>query len=158
MSDVEDAEPDCAEEKQKAAEWEEKYKRALADYANLERRSAKTIQDGIDSAVTSMARGFLDIYDDFVRARDAYVAAGSDTDGLDSILRNTDTLFRDMGVAPIESLGKVFDPHYHEAMLTVPRADLDEHTITRELRKGYIINGKVLRPALVEISTKDSEE
>lgn len=142
-------------EKLKSQEYEAKYKRALADYMNLERRTAADIQTGINQAVDGMMRGFLDIYDDFVRARDAYRADGSETPGLDSILKNTDAMLRKHGIAPIESLGHTFDPLLHEAMATKSDPNLEDQTITQELRKGYIARDKrVIRTALVEISTK----
>ena len=150
--------PDCSEHIQKANRWEEQYKRVLADYRNLERRSAKDIQDGINQATDKIMRGFLDIYDDFVRARDAYAASDIKTEGLDSIIKNSDVLLRKAGVVTVEPVGDIFDPHNQEAIQTKVDPDLDEQTVTAVLRKGYIINDRVLRPALVEISTKNSGE
>ena len=145
---------ELAAEMQRSKEYEDKYKRALADYVNLERRTASDIQNGINRKTDPLLRDFLDIYDDFVRARDAYRSGGADTAGLDSIIRNTETMLKRNGVEAIGSTGLPFDPRLHEAMLTREEPDMDEHTIVRELRKGYITQGRVLRPALVEISTK----
>lgn len=142
-------------ERLKSQEYEAKYKRALADYLNLERRTAADVQAGINQAVDGMMRDFLNIYDDFVRARDAYRVDGSETPGLDSVLKNTDAMIRKHGITPIESLGQMFDPQLHEAMATKSDPDLEDQTITQELRKGYIAHDKrVIRTALVEISTK----
>lgn len=142
-------------EKLRSQEYEAKYKRALADYQNLERRTATDVQAGINRAVDGMLRDFLNIYDDFVRARDAYRAYGSETPGLDSVLKNTDAMLRKHGITPIESLGHTFDPLLHEAMATKSDPALEDQTITQELRKGYIAHDKrVIRTALVEISTK----
>ena len=145
-------------ERAKSQEYEEKYKRALADYVNLERRTAADIQNGINRAMDGMVREFLDIYDDFARARDAYRAEGAGTAGLDSILKNADAMLRKHGVTPIESLGRIFDPRLHEAMSTKSNPALEEQTVTQELRKGYIAQDRVIRPALVEISTKGVTE
>ena len=143
-------------EKLKSEEYEAKYKRALADYMNLERRTASDVQAGINQAADGMMRDFLDIYDDFVRARDAYRAGGTETPGLDSVLKNTDAMLRKHGITPIASLGRTFDPLLHEAMATKSDPDLEDQTITQELRKGYIAHDKrVIRTALVEISTKN---
>lgn len=141
-------------ERRRAQEYEDKYKRALADYVNLERRTSSDIQNGINQKTDPLLRDFLDIYDDFVRARDSYRSGGADTAGLDSIIRNAEAMFKRNGVDAIESEGRPFDPRLHEAMLTREEPDMDEHTVVRELRKGYITHGRVLRPALVEISTK----
>lgn len=145
-------------ERSKSQEYEEKYKRALADYVNLERRTTADIQNGINRALDGMVREFLDIYDDFARARDSYRAEGAGTAGLDSILKNADAMLRKHGVTPIESLGRIFDPRLHEAMSTKSNPALEEQTITQELRKGYIAQDRVIRPALVEISTKGVAE
>ena len=141
-----------------AQDYEDKYKRALADYANLERRTASDIQNGISEKTDALLRDFLDIYDDFVRARDSYRSGGADTAGLDSIIRNTEAMLKRSGVEAIESVNRPFDPRRHEAMLTREEPDMDEHTVIRELRKGYIVQDRVLRPALVEISTKGGAE
>lgn len=141
-------------ERQRSQDYEAKYKRALADYANLERRTATDIQNGINADTDSLLRDFLEIHDDFVRARDAYRSDGSETAGLDSIIRNVDAMLKRRGVKAIETVERTFDPRLHEAMLTKTEPDLEEQTVTRELRKGYITHGRVIRPALVEISTK----
>lgn len=156
--EVEPPVPDCSEHVQKAKRWEEKYKRALADYRNLERRSARDIRDGINQAADEMMRGFLEIYDDFGRARGAYADADINTDGLDSVLKNADAFLKKAGVSAVDPLGDTFDPHSQEAIQSKEDPDLDEHTVTAVLRKGYIVNDRVLRPALVEISTKSGDK
>lgn len=145
-------------ERQRSAAYEDKFKRALADYMNLERRSALDTQNGINSAIDSLLRDFLDIHDDFIRARDAYHSDGLETVGLDSVIRNVEAMLKRRNIDAIQSVGHIFDPHLHEAMLTKMVPDLDENTITRELRKGYITKGRVVRPALVEISTKEMSD
>lgn len=148
------AEAEMEAERQRSQDYEGKYKRALADYANLERRTATDIQNGINTETDSLLRDFLEIHDDFVRARDAYRSGGSETAGLDSIIRNVDAMLKRRGVEAIKTAECTFDPRLHEAMLTKTEPDLEEQTVTRELRKGYITHGRVIRPALVEISTK----
>lgn len=150
--------PDCSEYMQETDRWREQYKRALADYKNLERRTARDIQDGINQATDKIMRGFLDIYDDFVRARDAYAATDIKTEGLDSVIKNADVLLKKIGVVAVEPLGDTFDPHNQEAIQSKVEPDLDEQTVTAVLRKGYIVNDRVLRPALVEISTKNGDK
>ena len=69
--------------------------------------------------------------------------------GLEGILKNIDSLLASEGVREIEAVGTPFDPNVHDAIAY--SADLAENTVT-EIRKGYILNGRVLRPSLVEIS------
>lgn len=134
---------------------EEKLKRALADYANLQRRTESQIsarvEDGVNSAVSDMLR----VRDDFARAREAYSAGGTDTAGLDSVMRNLDALLEARGVRPIEALGGPFDPNLHEAVSSAPRPDVPEGTVVEEVRRGYRSRNRIIRPTLAVVSTKD---
>jgi molecular chaperone GrpE len=75
-------------------------------------------------------------------------------EGLEGILKNIDLLLSSEGVREIETVGTPFDPHVHDAIAHSARDDLEEDTVTAEIRKGYVLNGRVLRPSLVEISKK----
>jgi molecular chaperone GrpE len=65
-----------------------------------------------------------------------------------------DSLLRSEGVMEIETIGTPFDPNIHDAISFSYRDDVPENTVTAEIRKGYMLNNKVLRPSLVEISKK----
>lgn len=134
---------------------EEKLKRSLADYANLQRRTESEVSQRVEDGVNSVLADVLRVRDDFVRARDAYSAEGARTDGLDSVLKNLDALLEGRGVSAIEAAGKPFDPALHEAVSSVPRADLDEGTVVEEIRRGYRSRNRIIRPTLVVVSTKD---
>ena len=141
---------------------EEKLKRALADMQNLTRRTEAEIDKRANETVDRLLLDFIGIRDDLARARDALSGGGgggskADADGLDSILRNVDSLLGGRGVRAIDALGEIFDPGLHEAVSVVADAGLDDGTITREIRKGYISRENVLRPTLVEISRKEGE-
>ena len=138
----------------KTAEFEEKMKRALADYDNLCRKTESDIKDGIRAKVDEFVLDFLKIHDDFVRAIDVFAENGADTEGLDSILKNMDLMLKKYGVSPIDALGEIFDPNFHEAISVVDDPDLDDGTIVKEIRKGYISHNVAVRPSLVEISKR----
>ncbi|OLC86869.1 MAG: nucleotide exchange factor GrpE [Thaumarchaeota archaeon 13_1_40CM_3_50_5] len=98
---------------------------------------------------------FLNIRDDLLRALS--VAKKSKTEpvvieGLEGILRNIDSLLSSEGVREIETVGTPFDPNIHDAVAHSARDDMEENTVTAEIRKGYMLYDKVLRPSLVEIS------
>ena len=133
---------------------EEKLKRSLADFANLQKKTESDIQRGVHNQTDKLFLDFLQIYDDFLRARAAFASGGTDTGGLDSILKNMDSFLARYGITEIDALGEIFDPNLHEAISIVPDPDLDDDTITKEIRKGYISHKRVIRPALVEISKK----
>ena len=141
-------------EKQKTSECEEKLKHILADFQNLTRKTQSDIENGVNAKVDEFFLDFLKIYDDFVRARDVFSENKINTEGLDSILKNMDSLLKKYDVISIDALGEIFDPNLHEAISVITDADLDENTITKEIRKGYISQKRIIRPTLVEISKK----
>lgn len=141
-------------ERQRASRYQEELKRALADCENISKRVRQDVENGINARLGGLMVDLLAIYDDFERAREAVAKGGADTAGLDSVLRNMDSLLSKYGVSPIDSLGQIFDPNLHEAVSVTEDPDLDESTVTREIRKGYISQVGVIRPALVEISKK----
>ena len=141
-------------EKQKLSDCEDKLKHVLADFQNLSRKTQTDIENGIATKLTEFILDFLKIYDDFVRAKDALSENEVNAQGLTSILKNMDSLLKKYDVAPIDALGEIFDPNYHEAISIITDPDLDDNTITKEIRKGYISQKRVIRPTLVEISKK----
>ena len=143
-----------AEEKQKVISLEEKFKHVLADFKNLERKTQTDIENGVNDKIDKFMISFLQIYDDFVRAKEVFTENKIDNEGLDSILKNMDSLLSQYNVQPIDALGEIFDPHFHEAISVVEDPSLDDNTVTKEIRKGYISHKRVIRPALVEISKK----
>lgn len=141
-------------EKQKTSECEEKLKHILADFQNLSRKTQSDIENGVNAKIDEFVLDFLKIYDDFIRARDIFSENKINTEGLDSILKNMDSLLKKYEVTPIDALGEIFDPNLHEAISVTTDPDLDDNTITKEIRKGYISQKRIVRPTLVEISKK----
>jgi len=141
-------------EKQKASEYEEKLKYALADFQNLNKKIKFDIENGVNAKVDEFISDFLTIYDDFIRAKEIFSENKINVDGLNSILKNMDSLLKKYRVVPIDALGEVFDPNFHEAISIITDIDLDDNTITKEIRKGYISQKRVIRSTLVEISKK----
>ena len=142
-------------EKQKVSEHEEKLKHVLADFQNLTRKTQSDIENGVNAKVDEFVLDFLKIYDDFTRAREVFSESKINTDGLDSILKNMNSLLKKYHVIPIDALGEIFNPNFHEAISTVTDSNLDDNTITKEIRKGYISHERVIRSTLVEISKKE---
>ena len=141
-------------EKQKVSEHEEKLKHVLADFQNLNRKTQSDIENGVNAKIDEFVLDFLKIYDDFTRAREVFSESKINSKGLDSILKNMDSLLKKYHIIPIEAIGEIFDPNFHEAISITNDLDLDDNTITKEIRKGYISKNRVIRPTLVEISKK----
>ena len=142
-------------EKQKTSECEEKLKLVLADFQNLDRKTRTDIQNGINTKIDEFVLDFLKVYDDFILAKEVFSENKINTDGLNSILKNMDSLLKKYHVVSIDALGELFDPNFHEAISMINDSNLDDNTITKEIRKGYISHERVIRPTLVEISKKE---
>jgi molecular chaperone GrpE len=142
------------QEQKKLASYEIKIQYLLADFENLKKRTELDVQNRVNTITDNIILKFLSIYDDFVRAREALSKQKANTEGLDGILKNMNSFLSELGVKPIDALGEIFDPRLHEAISVKESSDLDDNTITAELRKGYILKDRVIRPSLVEISKK----
>lgn len=145
-------------EKQKSKDLEDKLKRALADFQNLEKRIRIDVENSVNTKIDKFILDFLEIYDDFVRARQVFENQKIDTKGIDSIIKNMNSLLSKYNISPINALGEIFDPKIHEAISVMIDENLDDGTITKEIRKGYISQNRVIRPTLVEISKKNKLE
>ncbi len=146
------------QEGEKVSSYEKKIQYLIADFENLKKRSEIDIQNRVNSITDGIILKFLGIYDDFVRARNALSKQNVNTEGLDAILKNMDVFLVEFGVRPIEAVGEIFDPKLHEAISIKEDPTLDDNTITAELRKGYILKDRVIRPSLVEISKRTIKE
>jgi len=145
-------------EKQNYSSCKEKLKRSLADFQNLQKKTNLDIENGVNAKIDSFMKNFLFLYDDFVRAKTALSNENIDVAGFESILKNMNSFLSEYGVTPINALGEIFDPNFHEAISVVEDSTLDEGTITKEIRKGYISHNRVIRPTVVEISKKSNSE
>jgi molecular chaperone GrpE len=141
---------------QNLASCEEKLKRSLADFQNLQKKTNSDIQNGVNVKIDQFMKNFLSIYDDFNRAKKSMIEENVNVAGLESVLKNVDSLLSEYGVTPINALGEIFDPNLHEAVSIVEDSTLDDGTITKEIRKGYISQNRVIRPTIVEISKKSN--
>ena len=140
--------------KQKLSDYEEKLKHSLADFQNLQRKTQTDIENGINLKIDKLLLNFITIYDDLILAKKVLADEKIDVSGLESIIKNMNSLLSENNIIPIEAVGKIFDPNLHEAVSIIEDSSLDEGTITKEIRKGYISGKRVIRPTVVEISKK----
>jgi molecular chaperone GrpE len=151
---ISELEQKLAKEEQKLDVCQEKLKHALADFQNLERKTKLDIENGVNLKIDKFMLGFLSIYDDFILAKKVLNDEKIDISGLESIVKNMNSLLSEYGITKINALGEIFNPNFHEAVSVVEDSSLDEDTITKEIRKGYISQNRVIRPTIVEISKK----
>jgi molecular chaperone GrpE len=129
----------------------------MAEFDNYRKQMEKQIDSRIESGKAELLVKFLSLRDDYLRALEMAKQSKSETvviEGLEGILKNFDSLLRSEGVMEIETIGTPFDPHVHDAIGFSHQDEIEENIITKEIRKGYMLNNKVLRPSLVLISRK----
>ncbi|WP_296111998.1 nucleotide exchange factor GrpE [uncultured Anaerococcus sp.] len=133
-------------------EYMEKYQRLMADFANYKQREEKTKADFKKYASSSLVEKLLPVLDNFDRAlkdknpEDAFVKGVVMTrDELIKILKNE-------GLEEILSDGEEFDHNLHHAVMTEESDTVEEDHIIETFQKGYTLNGRVLRPAMVKVS------
>lgn len=146
------------EQASKAQENWDKYVRLQAEFDNTRRRWEKEKADFCKYANEGLLCDLLNIADELERSlelsRQNHADFTAFIKGVEMILAHVHELMKKNGVCCIEAQGKTFDPNYHEALMTVEREDVDEHTVVGELQKGYLLNGRMLRTAKVQVSRK----
>ena len=128
----------------------EKSLRLQADYQNLEKQTIDRINTRGDKIILD----FLTVYEDFIRAKDAYEKEGENVDSLNGIIKNMETILDHYEVKPIEAEGKQLDPKLHEVVQEIEDNDHEEGTIVKEITKGYIIRDEVIKYSKVCVSKK----
>jgi len=144
----------------KAGEYWDKILRMQADFENTRKRLEKDKQDFIKFANEGIILELLNTLDDLERTVELSQSGHQDISGflkgVEMILAHLYEMLKEYGVKPIEAEGKLFDPHFHEALMQAENKDLPEHTIVEELQKGYTLNGRVIRTSKVKVSRKSS--
>jgi molecular chaperone GrpE len=135
------------------AELEDRYKRARADLENYRKRADREIERRVAERTESLLREWLEAVDSVERA--LTVAAEEVSEGLRAVLEQMDAILARHGVVRIKALpGDQFRPELHEAVGTVTTDELPDRTIAEVVRSGYMIGGRVLRPAEVIVARR----
>ena len=132
------------------------YLRTLADFDNFRKRQREETARQANLAREDIIVKLLPILDNFQRALQAAEAQHSYeslVEGVSLTLRQLSEMLVKEGIEPIEAIGQEFNPEFHEAMMSVESEDYPSNTVVEEIEKGYTLDGKVLRPARVTVST-----
>jgi len=133
----------------------DRYLRAVAEFDNARKRAARDREDYTRYANESLIRELLPVLDNLDRALQAArsePAAAPLTAGVELIQRELLRVLEKFGVTPFVSMGTPFDPGRHEAIARVLAADQPDMTVIGEIARGYLLNGRVLRPAMVTVA------
>lgn len=143
-----------AELENELADQKDQYLRKLADYENFRKRMYREKDDAIQYANTKILEDIAGILDDFERAiKSTEISQDFKAlhDGVDMIRKNMSSIMENKyGLSRIESVGLVFDPNVHEAMMT-HKGECEEPTVSEEFQAGYRLKERVLRPAKVKV-------
>jgi molecular chaperone GrpE len=160
-ADLEAANAERDEARTKADEYLAALQRERAEFLNFKRRSAEERLASAGLANESLISKVLVIADDFDRAIDARPAeleGDAWSEGVAAIDRKLRLLLESEGVTSIDAApGTPFDPRQHEAVVNVPGSDRRDGEIVEEIRRGYRLRERVIRPALVAVASGGSE-
>jgi molecular chaperone GrpE len=132
--------------------------RLQAEFENARKREAKERTEFRDFAVGSAAENFLPVLDHLQLALKSTGSAEQLRAGVELIVKQMEDVLRGLNVQPVESVGSVFDPKVHEALEMVEREDLPDHQVFDEVRRGYRIRERLLRPALVRVASNSQQK
>ena len=128
--------------------------RVAAEFDNYRKRVERDRRDQADAAVADAIQDLLPIVEDLERALQA--STGDDADayrkGVELILRQMTELLRKRGVKPIVAVGADFDPRFHQAVVQESSPDHREGEVMEEVRRGYMLGDRLLRPAMVKVA------
>jgi len=161
--DLDSLTPEQLEElKQRAAKADEHWDRLLrttADFDNFKKRAAREKQDAIRHANAGLLEKLLPVLDSFEKA----LAAGQDSSsaqslqaGVQMVAQQLKTILAEAGLEEVDAMGKQFDPNLHEAISQQATDSVPEGQVVQQLRKGYRLRERLLRPASVVVAAKPS--
>ena len=136
----------------------ERLARLQADFDNSRKRETKDRSDFRDFAVSNAVEQFLPVLDNFQLALKSTGSADQLRTGVELIVKQMEEALRSLNVQPVETIGATFDPRVHEALDMVERTDLPDHQVFDEVRRGYRIRDRLIRPALVRVASNSQQK
>lgn len=132
--------------------------RLQAEFDNYRKREAKERADFRDYSLANTVEQFLPVLDNFQLALRAQGSADQLRSGVDLIVRQMEEILRTLGVQPVPTATAQFDPRLHEAIEMVERDDVPDHQILDEVRRGYTLRDRLLRPAMVRVANNPKQK
>lgn len=130
-----------------------KYLRLMADFQNYKKRTEKQKSEIHAYANEKIVLKLIEVMDNFERALGADASEGdSFKQGIEMIFKQLSDVLTDAGVKEIEAESTVFDPNFHNAVMMEDTDKVESGMVSEVLQKGYTLNGKVIRPAMVKVA------
>ena len=140
----------------KATENWDRYLRAAAELENVRKRASRDVEKARKFALESFGKELLAVRDSLemgIEAADA-ADAGALLEGKQATLKLLATTLERFGIEQVDPLGEPFDPEFHEAMTMQPAPDAEPGSVLTVVQKGYTLNGRLLRPAMVVVAAE----
>ncbi|MDX1465122.1 MAG: nucleotide exchange factor GrpE [Halomonas sp.] len=139
---------------QSVAEAKDQAMRAAAEAQNVRRRAEQEAEKARKFALEKFVKELLPVIDSLEKALEAMGDEASEAhiEGVAMTLKMQHDVMAKFGVEVVEPHGEPFDPQYHEAMAMVPNPELEPNTVMDVMQKGYLLNGRLVRPAMVVVS------
>jgi len=125
-----------------------------AEFDNARRRFERERSEFLQFAAVDLVKDILPVLDDFERALNVETADRNYAKGVELIYQRLSETLKKMGLEPIETAGKQFDPNVHQAVERVQTDEMEDQSIVGEFQRGYNFRGKLLRPAMVKVAVK----
>jgi len=141
--------------KTEAAQYHDRWMRLAAEFENFRKRSSRQFAELVQSANERLVAQLLPVLDNFERALNHHgdeETSESFRKGVEMIFGQLQNVLESEGLKPLDSVGKPFDPEYHDAMMQIESEKYKSGTIVEEVEKGYTLNDRVLRHAKVMVS------
>jgi len=143
-----------------ADEYRSQFLRARAEMENIKRRHATELEKAHKFALDGFVRELLQVRDSLELGRSAAMDESADVaklrEGTELTLKLLGDVMEKFGVGLIDPIDQPFDPSFHQAISTQPRADVPPNTVVAVIQRGYTLNGRLVRPALVLVSQQGS--
>ena len=137
---------------QLVAEGNDRYLRLAAEYDNYRKRTTKEKEGIYSDAKMDTVKPFLEVYDNLARGLSQFEEGDSHRQGLEMITKQFLTVLNKLGVTEIEAEGQPFDPEKHNAVMHVEDENVGENTVVEVFQKGFMLNDKVIRFAMVKVA------
>ncbi len=149
------------EERKRSEEYLTRLKYMQADLENLRKRFDREINETKEHGNERLVVELLEVVDELEMAtKSGHSSNSSETliQGVEMTLQKLKKMLKNEGVSPIDCLGKPFDPTKHDAVAKIEKDDAKECTVVEEVRKGYTMKEKVIRPSIVKVVVKPSSK
>jgi molecular chaperone GrpE len=132
--------------------------RLQAEFENARKRAERERAEFRDYATGNVVEQFLPVLDNFALALKSTGSAEQMRAGVELIVKQMDEVLRQMQVTPVATVGEVFDPRLHEALGAVERDDMPDQHVAEEVRRGYKLRERLLRPAMVRVVSNSKQK